>query len=455
MLAILTTHPIQYQVPLWQMLARDGRVPFEVWYLSEHATRLSRDVEFGKEFAWDLDMLSGYRYRILKTPSGATPNSFWRSRITESLPDLFRETNAKVLWVNGWQVAAYWQAIWSAHKAGLQVWMRGESNILKETTGLRDYGTTTRIQRSASGADPTPRSEDRNQRSEGNKSTFDLRPLTSGAARQAAKRVLLGQLFRRVDQFLCIGTANRELYRSYRVPESKLHMAMYAVDNDRFRQQAEAIRGRRSEIRDQWGIPTDSFCVLFCGKFIPKKHPMDLVKAAQMLLASHPELMTHLLFAGSGELGSELRAACHVVYDAERKPTPDHGPQTTDTDNREQIAYNQKPRASFAGFLNQTEISKAYVAADCLVLPSDYNETWGLVVNEAMASGLPCIISDRCGCAPDLGALGGNANFSFANTYDLVEKIAEAASRRDVNRAQSVELPFFSTAVDIVADLYG
>jgi glycosyltransferase involved in cell wall biosynthesis len=42
------------------------------------------------------------------------------------------------------------------------------------------------------------------------------------------------------------------------------------------------------------------------------------------------------------------------------------------------------------------------VAADCLVLPSDFGETWGLVVNEAMASGLPCIVSDACGCAEDL-----------------------------------------------------
>ena len=128
--------------------------------------------------------------------------------------------------------------------------------------------------------------------------------------------------------------------------------------------------------------------------------------------------------------------------------------RTTDYRPRTLITDNAKPRASFTGFLNQTEVSRAYVAADCLVLPSDYSETWGLVVNEAMASGLPCIISDRCGCAPDLGGLGGNAIFSFGNTHALLEKIVQVASRRDVNRAQPVELPSFSTAVDIVADLY-
>jgi hypothetical protein len=62
------------------------------------------------------------------------------------------------------------------------------------------------------------------------------------------------------------------------------------------------------------------------------------------------------------------------------------------------------------------------VAADCLVLPSDHGETWGLLVNEALASGLPCLVSDACGCAEDLlgeefsfpmgspGALPANSN---------------------------------------------
>jgi glycosyltransferase involved in cell wall biosynthesis len=423
MLAILTTHPIQYQVPLWQRLSADGRVPFEVWYLSEHATRLSRDIEFGKEFAWDIDMLKGYRYRILKTPSGATPNTFWRSWITESLPNLFRETKTKILWVNGWQVAAYWQAVRAADKAKLQVWMRGESNALRQQANQRSEEPRKRLMSHA----------------------------VNG--RQMAKRVLLGQLFKRVDHFLCIGTANRELYRSYGVPESKLHMAMYAVDNKRFAAQAATLRDQRSEIRSRWRVPKDAFCVLFCGKFIPKKHPMDLVKAAQMLLASHPDLKIHLLFAGSGELGGELRAACHVVYDAEASQRSEVRGQRSAPDNRKLITDNAKPRAGFTGFLNQTEVSQAYVAADCLILPSDYSETWGLVVNEAMASGLPCIISDRSGCAPDLGNAGRNAVFPFGNTSDLAKEIVELTNRHG-NRSQALELPSFSNVVDMVAHLY-
>src|SRR5215472_399807 len=116
MLAILVTHPIQYQVPLWQALAKDGRVPFEVWYLTSHAVGVSRDREFRHHFAWDLDMLEGYPHRFLRTPNAATPNTFWRCRILDSLPELFTKTNATAVWIQGWQVVGYWQAAWEAKK---------------------------------------------------------------------------------------------------------------------------------------------------------------------------------------------------------------------------------------------------------------------------------------------------------------------------------------------------
>ena len=82
------------------------------------------------------------------------------------------------------------------------------------------------------------------------------------------------------------------------------------------------------------------------------------------------------------------------------------------------------PPASFAGFLNQSEISQAYVAADCLVLPSDYGETWGLVVNEALASGLPCLVSQACGCAEDLSICD---TFPLGDIQTLSLKLIELA----------------------------
>src|SRR5438093_250673 len=156
MLAILSTHPIQYQVPLWQALARDGRVPFEVWYLTDHGTRLSHDREFNRKFSWDIDMLSGYPYRFLEVAESATPSSFWQCRLRERLRERLRVSGTKAVWIQGWQVAAYWQAVWEAKRSGVEVWLRGESNDL----GLTPFW------------------------------------------KRGTKRLVLGQLFHRVDRFL-------------------------------------------------------------------------------------------------------------------------------------------------------------------------------------------------------------------------------------------------------------
>jgi glycosyltransferase involved in cell wall biosynthesis len=84
---------------------------------------------------------------------------------------------------------------------------------------------------------------------------------------------------------------------------------------------------------------------------------------------------------------------------------------------------------TFTGFLNQSEIARAYVAADLLVLPSDAGETWGLVVNEAMACGRPAIVSDLVGCGPDLVVEGETGwRFPCGNVEALAAALARAAA---------------------------
>jgi glycosyltransferase involved in cell wall biosynthesis len=133
---------------------------------------------------------------------------------------------------------------------------------------------------------------------------------------------------------------------------------------------------QRERLRFQWGIPQQAFCFLFAGKLQKKKRPQDLLDALALLAhqSGPPPRPVHLLVVGSGN----LEAAC-----------------------RQRVATEGLP-VSFAGFLNQSQIAAAYAASDCLVLASDHGETWGLVVNEAMACGLPAVVSDQVGCAEDL-----------------------------------------------------
>lgn len=175
---------------------------------------------------------------------------------------------------------------------------------------------------------------------------------------------------------LCIGKANRAFYRANGVPERRLFSVPYGVDNQRFAQAAHDLAAERAGIRASWNIPENALVMVFCAKFIAKKRPLDLLEALAQLQRSAPSLPRpiHLLMVGTGELLSACRAM------AEQNSLP----------------------VSFAGFLNQSQMPQAYVAADLQVLPSDAGETWGLVINEGMACGLPAVVSDHVGCHLDL-----------------------------------------------------
>jgi glycosyltransferase involved in cell wall biosynthesis len=343
-LAILTTHPIQYQAPLWKELAARKNIPFKVFYLSDQGLKARFDPGFSKSLSWDIDLLSGYECEFLDTYRGPRFDSFWGLLLKRRFGRVLRQMGADVLWIQGWQVAAYWQAVFQARQVGTEVWLRGETNA-------------------RSNADRMGRQ---------------------------LKRRLLRVLLYRVDRLLYIGEANRQFYLKQGIANERLAPAPYCVDNSRFSTAAAAVRPERHRIREEWGIPTEAFCFLFAGKFIMKKRPFDLIEATRRLQYTVQGKKIHLLWVGTGELGGELRQACYACFDAERR----------ERDNV--LDRRNKPHASFVGFLNQSEISSAYVAADCLVLPSNAEETWGLVVNEAMASGLPCVVSDACGCVEDL-----------------------------------------------------
>jgi len=93
----------------------------------------------------------------------------------------------------------------------------------------------------------------------------------------------------------------------------------------------------------------------------------------------------------------------------------------------------------FAGFKNQRMLSPYYHAADLLVLPSQHSDTWGLVVNEALIHGLPCVVSTAVGCAEDLVIPGRTGEiFDVGSRSSLVAALGRAADltgRADVREA--------------------
>ena len=167
------------------------------------------------------------------------------------------------------------------------------------------------------------------------------------------------------------------------------------------------MQDERLALRAAWGIPGEAVCCLYAGKLEPKKRILDLLRAFERVNPLTGNL--HLLVVGTGELMAEASA----------------------------FAETRRLPATFAGFLNQSEIARAYAAADVLVLPSDFGETWGLVVNEAMACGLPALVSDRVGCGPDLvedGVTG--AVFPCGDVAALAGRLRDLAA--DPERARTM-----------------
>lgn len=225
--------------------------------------------------------------------------------------------------------------------------------------------------------------------------------------RLPAVRMLHRLLLRHADAFLAIGRSNRAFYAANCVPDRKIFDAPYFVDNAFFSVRADDARRDRGALRARFGIPDDATCFLFAGKLQAKKHPGDAVEAIVRLTAPAASAKAFLLIVGTGELEATLRS---------------------------RVASLGAPVA-FAGFLNQSEIAGAYAAADALVLPSDAGETWGLVVNEAMACGLPAIVSDRVGCGPDLVEPGVTGElYPFGDVAALAKVMqawCEAPARRE------------------------
>ena len=187
------------------------------------------------------------------------------------------------------------------------------------------------------------------------------------AVLRLAKNALYPWLLGWFDGFLYVGQRNKDYLRRYGVPTDHLFFVPHCVDNKAFSRGASVVR------RD---AASGGRSVLFVGKLVERKRPRDLIDALARLRSRGHELAAS--FVGSGPLLEELRERARLAGVS----------------------------AIFHGFKNQSEMPALYAAADLLVLPSDGLETWGLVVNEAMASGTPAVVSDAVGCGPDLVEAG-------------------------------------------------
>jgi glycosyltransferase involved in cell wall biosynthesis len=323
-LAVLATHPIQYQVPLWQTLARSSTIQPKVFYATRHGVEEALDPGFGRKFAWDLPMLEGYEHefvRSIRVPGLTGPVAGW---IPKGLARSLSTGGFDAVLVHGYATGAALVGLCAAWRLRLPVIMRGETH-------------------------------DR-----GRPPSWKLR----------LKRAILPQLLRRVDAFLAIGSWNEAYWRNHGVPAAKVQTALYAVDNDRFSRKARESEAAAQALRARWTASADAPVFLFAAKLTPVKAPDLLLRAFKALDFEG----ARLVFVGSGPMEEALRRLARSL---------------------------RVEGVHWEGFVNQMELPVYYCAADVVVLPSQF-EPWGLVVNEAMACGTPCVVSSVVGAGADL-----------------------------------------------------
>jgi 1,2-diacylglycerol 3-alpha-glucosyltransferase len=191
--------------------------------------------------------------------------------------------------------------------------------------------------------------------------------------------------------------------RSMGVPAERIHIAPNAVDIRRFANLARSARDRDQQCRTELHLPQRYF--LYAGRIIPEKGVFHLLEAYTRL-APNLRALVGLVFVGEGTARNELMK------------------------NAEKIS----PGAIvFPGFAQRDQLAAYYALAEALVFPT-LSDPWGLVVNEAMACGLPIIATDVAGCTADLVHHGENG---YVVPAANVEKLAEAmeAFARDLQLA--------------------
>lgn len=223
------------------------------------------------------------------------------------------------------------------------------------------------------------------------------------------KRSLMATTFYRwyanfVSIGLSVGKRNREFLKCIGIPSEKISDCPHVVDNKYFEYESNKSRKNRIDLRRAHGLDINSFCFAYIGKFEKKKNPLDILIAFDACNSNRDQGDLSLLMVGSGELESECR----------------------------KFSKERLLPVTFTGFVNQSSICDMYAVADCLILASNEDETWGLVINEAMASGLPAIVSDRCGCAADLVENGETGYiYNCGNISELTACMEKMITRKD------------------------
>ncbi|MDW5287870.1 glycosyltransferase family 4 protein [Formosa sp. PL04] len=229
----------------------------------------------------------------------------------------------------------------------------------------------------------------------------------SPGIKQVLRKYYLTYIYRFIDKAFYVGTQNKAYFESVGVKESQLVLAPHAIDNDRFNDsETKNYENLALAWRKELGYNSDDLVILFAGKFESKKQPDFLLKTVQKANKTLKKPLK-LLMVGHGPLENELLA----------------------------LAENDA-NIKFIPFQNQSKMPILYRLGNVFCLPSKGpGETWGLAVNEAMASSRAVIVSTKVGCASDVVKVGSNG---YVFNYDDDDALLDIFKTISINKLETM-----------------
>lgn len=260
-LAIVTSHPIQYNAPWFRLLNKKGNVVPKVFYTwSQVQHQQKYDPGFGKVVQWDIPLLDGYDHCFVENISTEPGTHHYKGLINPTLISEIEAWQPDAVLVFGWAFQSHAKCLRYFHKKK-PVLFRGDSTLLDETGGIKRF----------------------------------------------LRRIFLRWMYSHVDKALYVGTNNKKYFLVHGLTEQQLVYAPHAVDNNRFGAGDQHLPGAAA-LRKASGFAMEDVLLLFAGKFEQKKDPFLLIELLKRI--DSPRLK--LLFVGNGVLEKELKAAAHA-----------------------------------------------------------------------------------------------------------------------------------------------
>lgn len=227
--------------------------------------------------------------------------------------------------------------------------------------------------------------------------------------RRVVSKPLVKMIVRNSDACIAYGTRAKEYLESLGAESKKIFISFNTTDINRYRILSGKYRKSKSSIKKKMNLG-DKYIIMYYGQLIHRKGVDLLIDAYERVKNQYK--VASLLIVGSGTLETEYK---RIVY---RRKLKD-------------VVFIKDP--------GDIKVCKYYAISDLFILPSR-EEVWGLVVNQAMASGLPIVVSDVSGSSADLILEGKNGyTFNSESSKDLCEKISRVLSSRKRSRLMGVK----------------